>query len=54
MRTIVVGVGISVSTIVEKRVVTSNFVVGGNVEAGSVTVVVAAAPDGPPSTATTE
>ena len=54
MRTMVVGVGISVSTIVEKSVVTSNFVVGGNVEAGSVTVVVAAAPDVPPSTATTE
>lgn len=54
VRTMVVGVGISVSTIVEKSVVTSNLVVGGNVEAGSVMVVVAAAPDEPPSTATTE
>jgi hypothetical protein len=54
VRTMVVGVGISVRTIVEKSVVTSTFVVGGRVEAGAVTVVAAATPDEPPSTATTE
>jgi hypothetical protein len=55
VRTMVVGVGISVSTIVESRVVTSILVVGGSVDAGAMTVVVAAAaPDEPPSTATTE
>jgi hypothetical protein len=49
-----VGVGTSVSTIVESSVVTSIFVVGGNLEADSVTVVVAGPSDEPPSTATTE
>jgi hypothetical protein len=54
VRTTVVGVGASVNTIVESRVVTSTFVVGGNVDAGSVTVVAAAVPEEPPSTGTTE
>lgn len=55
VRTMVVGVRISVSTIVENRVVTSILVVGGSVDAGAMTVVAAAAaPDEPPSTATTE
>lgn len=53
VRMIVVGVGASVSTIVENSVVTSILVVGGSVEAGAVTVVAAGAPDEPP-TATTE
>lgn len=54
VRTTVVGVANFVRTVVDRRVVTSTFVMGGTVEASSVTVVAAAAPEEPPSTATTE
>ena len=56
VRTIVVGVGACVNTIVLNIVVSSTIVVGGKVavEPGAVNVVVAAALVEPPSTGTTE